>query len=71
MDDRRDTHTVVANMTLSGSPVLVGVYSHAAGESIYFKTEDNEEPIYLSVAEAFLFGAALQVAQDRIERQEA
>lgn len=66
-----DTHTVVASLNLSGEDVLVGVYSHSTGESIYFKTRENAEPIYLSVAEAFMFGAALQVAQDKIERQEA
>ena len=64
-----DTHTIIANMTLSGSPVLVGVYSHSTGESVYFKTEDNPEPIYVSVTEASLLIAALQVAQDRIEGQ--
>lgn len=66
-----ETHTVVAQMDLSGETVLVGVYSHNAGESVYFKTEDNPEPIYISTSETFLFTAALQAAMERIDRQEA
>lgn len=57
-----DRHSQIAAMNLSGSVVLVGSYSHDQGDSLYFKTEENVEPVYMSTAEAELLIAALQAA---------
>lgn len=66
----KDTSHLIANLTLSGEDIQVGIYSHDQGDSVWFKTEENAEPIYLRVTETSLLIAALQVAQDRIEGQE-
>jgi hypothetical protein len=60
-----DRHNQVAAMNLSGTAVLVGEYECKESASVYFKTEENAEPIYMSVTEADLFIAALQAAKDR------
>lgn len=65
----KNTHHQIAELELSGEPIKVGVYSHDTGESIYFKTEEHAEPIYISIAEANLFIAALRAAKDRIKSE--
>lgn len=59
------SHRQVAALQLSGSTILVGQYNHAEGDSVYIKTDESYENIYMSRKEAKLFMAALDVAIDR------
>lgn len=63
----KDDHEQIATVKLSGEPVLVGVYSHTQGSSVYFKTDDNAEPIYMSTAETKMLISCLKVAVSRLE----
>ncbi len=61
-DGENDRHHEVANLTLSGSNILVGSYSHADGGGIYFKTDEMVEAVYISPIEAALLSMAIETA---------
>lgn len=52
----------IALLMLSGTEVKVGVSHHKTGDSIWIQTDENPEPVYMRVAEAKLFIAALEAA---------
>lgn len=61
-------HDVFAQLTLSGTPITVGLMAARAGEAIFFQTDDNPEPVYITDQEAELLIAALRVAQCEIRK---
>ena len=54
----------VATLRLSGSKIKVGFLSedNPANDSVWFKTDEQPEPIYMSFQEAKLLICALQTA---------
>jgi hypothetical protein len=59
----------IADLTLSGEEIQVGTMKEI-GEtaSVWIKTRENSEPIYMSVVEAGLLTAALLAATEEAER---
>ena len=53
-------HKVIATMHLSGTTFHVGQYFHPQGDSLFIKTDEQYEPIYISTTEAKLLIAALK-----------
>ena len=61
-------HNQIADLLLSGIAIQVGTYDsvRSTEPSVYFKTEENAEQVYIKVAEAKLLIAALETAVDYI-----
>ena len=68
MENDPNTHTV-ATLALSGSIVHIGSYNHHQGSSVWFKTEENPEPIYLKTVEARLLIAAFKAAISELKEE--
>lgn len=49
-------------MELSGSTVMVGTLNEAEGHAVFIQTDENPEPVFMSVVETRLLIAGLNAA---------
>lgn len=61
------THHMVSKLHLSGSTLEIGTLMDNMEEAIFFRCDDQREPIYIGEKEAELLISALQVAIDNIK----
>lgn len=66
LEQRRD-HKIKGILDLSGAFFKVGIYRHHEGDSLFIHTEEQTEPIYLSVVEADLLIAALNASKAELK----
>jgi hypothetical protein len=60
-DDIKKLNTI-ATLLLSGSTIKIGAEQHPTGDSVWIQTEDDNEPVYMTVQEARLLSTAIDTA---------